>query len=183
MQTLGRALFAGVLLTLLNAPAAAQFGMGRGGQTPVVAVLTPTGALAEVALTGIGAALHTSFTRGEQEWGTRASFGIERFNGKKPVLSIQYLMTGFDVVHNSGRLYQFGGFMFASGRTNYDESAPFSGDRRASSGFDIGITGGIGMHFGRPSSQVRPFLEAGYVNTFRDGGNDTWVPVRFGIRF
>jgi hypothetical protein len=183
MPFVGRALLAGLALSLVALPAGAQFGLGiGGGQTPVVSVLAPTGSLADFATTGVGVGLRTSFSRADATWSSRMSFGIERFNGKKPVNSIQYFGTGFDVLHHSGRWYQFGGFTFSTGRTSYDESAPTTG-RRASSGLDIGVTGGLGIQFGTAGDQVRPFLEAGYVNVFRDGGNDTWVPLRLGVRF
>ncbi len=180
MKPIGSVLLVGVALTVAF-PARAQMGIPR-GQTPVISVLTPTGNMAKLATTGVGAALQTSFMRDDADWGTRVSIGIERFNGKKPVTSIQYLSTGFDVVHRSGRIYQFGGFAFAQGRTNYDTSAATS-PRRSTFGFDLGVSAGLGIQFGSPGAQVRTFLEAGYVNVFRDGGNDTWVPVRFGIKF
>lgn len=174
---------AGIGLALLGSTAHAQMGMGMGrGQTYVVSVLAPSGNLAKIATTGVGVGIQSSFAREDATWASRMRFGIERFNGKKPVNSVQYYGSSFEVVHRSNRWYQFGGFSLASGRTTYDELAPSTG-RRSAYGFDPGLTGGLGVQFGSPGDEVQSFLELGYVSVFRDGGNDTWVPLRFGIRF
>jgi hypothetical protein len=179
MHPIGRAFLLGSAFTLASASTQAQ---GRGGQMPVLGVVVPTGNLAEIASTGFGAALRSEFGRRPgQQWGTRYSIGIDRFNGKKPVLGVQYFDFGLDIVRHGDTFYQFGGIAFALGRASYESSVPAS-ERRAFEGNNIGVTGGIGAQF-KLGDEVTMTVESGYMNVFRDGGNDTWVPIRFGVRF
>ena len=174
-------------LAVTAAPARAQFGgIGFLGMlnraSPAISLDLPAGELAKIANTGFGVAIRTSAGRDRDEWGVRGIFGFERFGGKAPLLNVQYLSYGLEIVHRSDTgWYQYGGFALYNGRFNYDPNVPLLVDPRVNSN-DAGLSGGVGVNFGN-EAKAHTFLEFGAVNVFTDRSNDVWFPIRFGLKF
>lgn len=174
----------------LVAPGAAraQFGMlGRGAGSVGATVALPIGTFDESVHAGFGVALRSGGSR-SPGWAPRSAFEFTQFRGKDSLATAQFLSTGGEIVHTSDAgWYQFGGLGMHFSRF-YDRSSSGSatslqgGRRLSSAGFDFGLTGGVGVHFGR-AGRTNGFIEFAAVTVFTGATTTSWFPIRVGIRY
>jgi hypothetical protein len=110
-------------------------------------------------------------------WGWRGDISWDRFGGKGAADSYSYLGFAGNILYRaSGQLYEFGGFGI------YDEHIAYERPQVSVDAASLGLQFGVGYNFAR-STGTNTFVEIGLTNVFATRGNETWVPVRFGVRF
>ena len=179
MSLVTRLLATGCAVSILAAPANAQFGgMNLRGSTVGVAMNTPIGEFEQLVKTGFGIALRSG-SAGQERWSGRSNFSFDTFNGTTIYENVQFITFGFDIVHSTRQsFYQFGGVSLMNSRFTARTGTAGINHRDQ----DFGLNGGVGVNWGAGEG-LKGFVEFAATTVFTAGGNSAWFPVRLGIRF
>jgi hypothetical protein len=110
-------------------------------------------------------------------WGWRGDISWDRFGGKGVTDEYSYLGFAGNIVYRaSGQLYEFGGFGI------YNQHVALDGPGAPGDDATLGLQFGVGYNFAR-SAGTSTFIELGLTNVFATRGNETWIPLRLGVRF
>ena len=176
------------LATLLMAPAALQAQNTRTVSVGVSGGLSlPMGDLGDGADAGYNVTGHIYFKPSTMKFALRGDVSYDSWKSKASSSLVDASrnsmgFTGNGVLYMGESTAAMRPYLLAGGgmyRTKFTSS--IGSVSNTSTSTDPGIQGGVGVSFNL--SGFSTFLEARYVNVFRDGSSMNFVPIAFGVRF